>query len=104
MSVDPVGPAMTGLEVLAHLEKRGVPDLILMDIEMPGLGGLETARRIRARADWQRVPILALTANARDDDRDACLAAGMNGHLRKPFDRHDLADAITALTGGRAAA
>lgn len=96
--------AANGLEVLAHLEKRGVPDLILMDVEMPGLGGLETARRIRARDEWRRIPILALTANARDDDRDACLAAGMNGHLRKPFDRHDLAEAIAQLTNGRAAA
>ena len=96
--------ATTGLEVLDHLEKREAPDLIIMDIEMPELGGLETARRIRARPEWSSIPILALTANARDEDRGECLAAGMNGHLRKPFDRHDLHEAITALTAGRAAA
>lgn len=96
--------AATGLEVLDHLDRHKAPDLIIMDVEMPELGGLDTVRHIRARPDWAAIPILALTANARDEDRNECLAAGMNGHLRKPFDRHDLDEAISALTGGRAAA
>ena len=75
---------------------------------MPELDGLETARRIRAeemeRNASERLPILALTANARREDYAECLAAGMDGHLSKPFDRQDLDEAITRLTRGRAAA
>ena len=78
------------------------PDLILMDLTMPDLDGIEAVRRIRAAEaehDGIRpVPILALTAHARREDRLACLAAGMNGYLSKPFDGSDLEDAIASLT------
>jgi len=101
--------AKTGYEVLAHLSQpEALPDLVIMDVEMPELDGLETARRIRAeemeRNASERLPILALTANARREDYAECLAAGMDGHLSKPFDRQDLDEAITRLTRGRAAA
>ena len=79
-----------------------------MDMTMPELDGLETARRIRdlerAHGARSRVPILALTANARREDQAQCLAAGMDGHLPKPFDRTDLEEAIEKLTGARSAA
>jgi CheY-like chemotaxis protein/nitrogen-specific signal transduction histidine kinase len=100
--------ATTGHEVLARLAHSGAPDLVIMDVEMPELDGLETARRIRAgekeRNSTERLPILALTANARREDYAECLAAGMDGHLSKPFDRQDLDEAIARLTQGRAAA
>jgi CheY-like chemotaxis protein len=75
-------------------------DLVLMDLHMPGIDGLEAARRIRAaEADkgGRRTPIIALTANAFAEDRDACLAAGMDGFLVKPLSRERLAEALAQL-------
>jgi len=76
----------------------GAPyDLILMDVQMPGMDGLEAARRIRAAeaaAEMKPVRMLALTANASEEDRAACLAAGMDGLLVKPLDRERLSEAI----------
>jgi signal transduction histidine kinase/DNA-binding response OmpR family regulator len=69
-------------------------DRVLMDLHMPGMDGLEATRRIRsieAEESGSRTPIIALTANASSEDRDACLAAGMDRFLVKPLDREQLA-------------
>jgi len=71
-----------------------------MDVNMPEMDGLEATRRIRAaEADLGRgaTPIIALTANAFADDREECLAAGINGFLAKPLDRERLAAALAAI-------
>jgi len=78
----------------------GAPyDRVLMDLHMPGMDGLEAVRRIRAiEAEQQnaRTPIIALTANVSAEDREACLAAGMDEFLVKPLDRERLAAALAA--------
>jgi signal transduction histidine kinase/DNA-binding response OmpR family regulator len=89
---------------LAARAGRAPFDRILMDLHMPGMDGLEAARRIRANEaeiGMSRTPILALTANASAEDREACLAAGMDGFLVKPLDRERLAAALT--NAGKAA-
>jgi CheY-like chemotaxis protein len=65
-------------------------DLILMDLHMPDIDGLEATRRIRALEAGERTPIVALTANAFTEDREAAVAAGMDGFLVKPLDRAQL--------------
>ena len=101
--------ATTGAAAVdAWLAARAAGDpygLVLMDVHMPGSDGIEATQRIRAaETDGTRTPIVALTANAFEDDRDACLAAGMDGFLTKPLDRERLAAALEQATGAKALA
>ena len=66
------------------------PELIIMDIMMPGMDGLEAAREIRANAETKDIPILAATALFRDADLKSCLEAGCNGYIVKPFTFQEL--------------
>lgn len=82
--------ATSGDEAVALTEAQR-PDLIFMDIHMPGMDGHTAARTIRAMArPMSSIPIIALTANAMKEDRDRCMAAGMNGFITKPFRVSDI--------------
>jgi len=78
--------AGNGAEAIALVEQEPM-DLILMDCQMPVLDGFDATRAIRAAKNSQgrRIPIIAITANAFDEDRERCLAAGMNAHISKPL-------------------
>jgi CheY-like chemotaxis protein len=92
-----VDRAATGQEALTALEKAPY-DVVLMDMRMPGMDGLTAARTLRLRGD--RTPIIALTANAFEDDRRACLDSGMNDFLTKPLDPKALRAALARWTRG----
>ncbi|MDD0840795.1 PAS domain S-box protein [Curvibacter sp. HBC61] len=81
--------ASNGREALDKLRQQPV-DLVLMDMQMPVMDGLEATRAIRAQPDTRHLPVIAMTANAMDADRERCLAAGMNDHLAKPVNPDDL--------------
>jgi len=97
-----VADGASAVTAVATAQAVGAPyDLVLMDLHLPGMDGLEATRRIRAFSEGGKVPIIALTANAFAEDREACRAAGMDGFLVKPFDRERLEEAIAAVRGGK---
>ncbi len=85
--------AVTGEEGVEKAVKER-PDLILMDIQLPGIDGYETTRRIRASPAGTKVPIIALTSYAMTGDREKALAAGCTGYVEKPINPDTIMDEI----------
>ena len=82
-------PAENGLKALQALENNHY-DLVLMDCQMPVMDGYEATQRIRQNPQWQQLPIIAVTANVMQGDREDCLASGMNDYITKPYKREEL--------------
>jgi len=82
--------------------RRGMPDLVIMDVQMPGMSGLQATGAIRAMSGGTEVPILALTAQAMAGDRERILAAGVDDYLPKPVAPRELRAKVTHLIAARA--
>ncbi len=90
--------AQTGAAALEELARRR-PDLILMDVQLPKLSGLEVTRMIRADPALAQIPIIALTSFAMSGDDRLTFDAGCNGYIAKPFRPRDLLDMIRRFVG-----
>ncbi|GAA0786696.1 MULTISPECIES: PAS domain-containing hybrid sensor histidine kinase/response regulator [Pseudomonadati] len=92
--------AKGGIEGVALVtQSQQTFDIVIMDVQMPDMDGLEATRLIRSDNRFELIPILAMTANASQSDRLDCIAAGMNDHIGKPIDMPKLIPSILALVG-----
>jgi two-component system, cell cycle response regulator DivK len=92
--------ATTGRQAV-ELAAEHMPDLVLMDIRLPDLDGVEALRRLRADERTASIPVLALTAQAMRGDCERFLAAGFDGYLSKPVDILELLGAVRQYCDGR---
>ena len=95
--------AANGRQAIEHC-RPALPDLVIMDMQMPGMSGLQATGAIRALPGRRDAAILALTAQAMKGDRERILAAGCDDYLSKPVQPRELVQTVTRLRGGTAAA
>jgi two-component system cell cycle response regulator DivK len=93
--------ARTGMRGL-ELAEEHEPDLVLMDVRLPDIDGVEALRRLRALARTAPIPVLALTAQAMRGDRERFLAAGFDGYISKPVDVVDFLEIVRRYCDGKA--
>jgi two-component system, cell cycle response regulator DivK len=91
--------AVTG-EDGVKLAHANVPDLVLMDIQLPGINGIEAFKQIRADAKTARVPVVALTASVTPTDRSAITAAGFDAFIGKPINLKEFLETVKRLVDG----
>jgi two-component system cell cycle response regulator DivK len=92
--------AVTGEEGV-KLAKEKVPDLVLMDIQLPGINGIEAFRQIRAEAKTARIPVVALTASVTPTDRSEITAAGFDAFIGKPISLKEFVETVKRLIEGK---
>jgi CheY-like chemotaxis protein len=92
--------AIDGLEALTAARQHR-PDIILLDIRMPGMSGTEAMQVLKSEPAFADVPIVALTAHARSDERDAAMAAGFDDFLSKPISPDQLVVRVAAMLDAR---
>ena len=92
--------AENGLDSLVMAAEK-VPDLILMDVNIPGMDGLETTAKMKQNPRLSHIPVIALTANAMKGDKERCLAAGCDGYMQKPVGVSDLRREITRYNANK---
>ena len=92
--------AVTGEEGV-KLAKEKVPDLVLMDIQLPGINGIEAFRQIRGDAKTARIPVVALTASVTPTDRSEINAAGFDAFIGKPISLKEFVETVKRLVEGR---
>ncbi|HEY5897140.1 MAG TPA: response regulator [Burkholderiales bacterium] len=93
--------AVTGEEGV-KLAKENVPDLVLMDIQLPGINGIEAFRQIRADNKTARIPVVALTASVTPTDRSQITAAGFDAFVSKPINLKEFLETVKRLVEGAA--
>ena len=77
------------------------PDLIIMDIQLPGLSGIEVTKKLRERPDFQQVPIVAVTAYAMKGDKEKALDIGFDAYLTKPISTQEIASLVAEMLVGK---
>ena len=92
--------AVTGEEG-GRLAKERTPDLVLMDIQLPGINGIEAFKQIRADPKTARIPVVALTASVTPTDRSQITAAGFDAFVGKPINLKEFLDTVKRLVEGR---
>lgn len=88
--------AMDGEEAL-RVAEREKPDLVLLDLQIPKVEGLEVVKRMRKMPGLEKVPVIAVTAFAMKGDRDRAINAGCSGYLAKPFSIHELRRVVSEM-------
>jgi two-component system cell cycle response regulator DivK len=91
--------AVTG-EDGVRLAKENLPDLVLMDIQLPGISGIDAFRQLRADPNTTRIPVVALTASVTPTDRSAISAAGFDAFISKPISLKEFVDTVKRLVEG----
>jgi two-component system cell cycle response regulator DivK len=95
---DEAGTAEDALDLVADRP----PDLILMDLELPGMGGIDALRLLKASEETRAIPVCALTALAMNDDRERCLDAGFDCYMTKPIDVAEFPADVRDILNGAA--
>jgi two-component system sensor histidine kinase/response regulator len=103
VTVDVASNGRIAVEKMLACEGAGPYDIILMDLQMPEMDGYQATAKLRSESRFNEVPIVAMTAHAMAEERDRCLAAGMNGHVTKPIDPDTLFRTLAGYHKGDAA-